>query len=497
MKKAVKGIIGLCAVLAVLGGGLAALKLTEPEDSGESVSTSSEASGAGVTLIKSDVVSGVKVTSEAGELNVVMKEAATDTSTALYTLEGYEDIPLTTSIVGTLVNNAKGLVSSSIVEENCQDFAKFGLDTPGRTVEVYFESGETALLEIGDVAPITSETYVRIDGGDTVYTVSTSKLSNYSMALEDFVSSTILEEPAEEDYPIIKTARVERDDLDYDIVIEYDEKSDDESYTGGTTATHVMTEPTFSYLAVERSTPITNGLFGLISSGVYSIHPEEADIAEAGLSQPFCRVTISCDNGTEYVLLMSEAFTDEDGVKCHYAMLEGGNIIYIVSAENAQWGTVMPIDIASKITIGTYVWNITDMTVKAQGAEDSVFTVKVKDGIDPDNASTSEEFDTTRNGEAFDTERYRSFYSFMVGTPAEDFAFDEPVPDTEPMLSIEFTESYENKTSKVEFYEYSALKALIVIDGESKYFCSKSFAETAMDNAARIGTGEEYVKTWK
>ena len=32
MKKAAKGIIGLSAVLAVLGGGLAALKLTEPKE---------------------------------------------------------------------------------------------------------------------------------------------------------------------------------------------------------------------------------------------------------------------------------------------------------------------------------------------------------------------------------------------------------------------------------------------------------------------------------
>ena len=36
------------------------------------------------------------------------------------------------------------------------------------------------------------------------------------------------------------------DDLDYDIVLEYNEKSEDSAYSGGTTATHIMTQPTFS-----------------------------------------------------------------------------------------------------------------------------------------------------------------------------------------------------------------------------------------------------------
>ena len=497
MKKAVKGIIGLCAALAVLGGGLAALKLTEPGETEESSSSSSEVSGSDITLIKDEEISKVRVTNESGELNIVVKTEATDTSAATYTIDGYDDIPLTTSMVGTLANNAKGLVSDSIVAENCTELGKYGLDDPRASVEITFESGEKVSFEIGDVSPVSSETYFKLSGDDTVYTVASSKLSNYMSGLNSFISSTILEEPDDENYPVVKLLRVQRDDLDYDIVLEYDEKSDDESYIGGTTATHIMTSPTVAYVAVERSTPITNGLFGLTSQGVYSVHPGEAEIAEAGLSDPFCTVTMSCDDGNDYVFLMSEPFTDEDGTQSHYAMFQGGNIIYTVSAEDAQWGTFMPIDVASKIIFGTYVWNITDMKLQAGDNEPVEIKITRKDESADKETVSEEDFTATKNGSVFDPSRFQKFYSFLISAPAEDLAINETVPSGEPIVSVEYTESYGGTTQKVEFYDYSALKALIVVDGECKFFCSKSYAETIVENINRMETGEDYIVTWK
>lgn len=498
MKKAVKGIIGLCAALAVLGGGLAALKLTEPEDGGDSSSqSSSEVSGAGITLIKDEAISKIKVKNEAQEFTAVVKTEASESSSAVYTIEGYEDIPLTASMVGTLANNARGLLSDSIVAENCDELDKYGLEAPRAEAEITFESGETLTFEVGDISPVSSETYFKLGGSNTVYTVSTSKLSNYTAELNDFISSTVLEEPDEESYPKVNGLRIQRGDLDYDIYLEYDEKSDDADYTGGTSATHIMREPTFSYLAAERSAPITNGLFGLTSEGVYSVHPGEAEIAEAGLNDPFCTVTMSCDDGNDYVFLMSEPFSDEDGTKCHYAMFKDGNIIYIVSAEDAQWGTVMPIDVASKILFGTYVWDISDMKVKCSGADEINFVITAKDPDKDNSSAKSEDYDITMNGEVFDSERYRQFYAFLVQASAEEFALDAEIPEGEPIASIEFFDSYTNVTQKVEFYEYSSLSALIVINGESKYTCGKSFAETIAENAKRIETGEDYITTWK
>jgi len=65
------------------------------------------------------------------------------------------------------------------------------------------------------------------------------------------------------------------------------------------------------------------------------------------------------------------------------------------------------------------------------------------------------------------------------------------------MAAIDYTEKYEGRTRKIEFYEYSAMKALVVIDGESKFFISKSYVETLIRNAGLFDSEEDFVKTWK
>lgn len=498
MKKAAKGLIGLSAALVVLGGGLAALKLTEPGGNDESSETSSEAYGSGTIIIEDKEIEKVEVDSVNDKFTVVVENKKTEKSAATYTLKGYENLPLSTSMIGTIANNVKGLAATSIVADDCTEIEKYGFDEPQASADIYFESGEVITLLIGDKEPSSSaDTYIMLEGDDTVYTVTSSKVANYTSEITDFVSSTILEEPAHEDYPIVKSLKIEREDIDYDIVLKYDELSDDDNYQSGTSAVHYMAEPTEAYLTVENSTPITHGMFGLYSSDILCLLPEESDIESAGLSKPFCTVTMNCDNGKEYRMIMSEAYKDENGTLVHNVMLDGTDIIYTVTVENAKWGTVMPIDITSRMVFGTNVWNISEMTVTGKDIDKNVFKIKKKNDVEETTSLSSEDFDVTRNGTAFDTERYRTFYAFLVKALAEEFALDEPVPDKEPIVSVTFDDSYIKKVRTIEFYEYSTLKSLIVINGESKYFCPKSYADTIVENVKRIETGEEYLTTWK
>ena len=87
---------------------------------------------------------------------------------------------------------------------------------------------------------------------------------------------------------------------------------------------------------------------------------------------------MACDDGNTYVLLLSEIFSDDSGKHC-YGMLEGGNVIYILSPEKARWVTVLPIDIASRIMVASYVWNITDLDVKCSDGSSESFKITLKD----------------------------------------------------------------------------------------------------------------------
>ncbi|MDE5569055.1 MAG: DUF4340 domain-containing protein, partial [Ruminococcus sp.] len=340
MKKSVKGIIGLSAALVVLGGGYAALMLTQPEEATDenTSSESSETEQHEVIIIHDEnagdstgVIKTVDVKNSSGELHVVQKTPATDDSAATYTLDGYQDIAMKTAVIGTLANNANGMTSADVIEENCTNPAKFGLDSPEITVDIEYETGTEYKLLIGNEAPTGTVTYVMVDGIDTVFTVKNSTLANYSKTLMELVDTTVLESP--EETPVVETFKIEREDMDYDILIEYDHSNAENK--GGTSSSHIMKEPVEAYLGVERSTDVITGMFGLTASGIYSVHCEESDIAEAGLANPFCTVSMECDDGNDYKLLLSESFTDSEYGKCCYAMLEGGNVIFILTPAQA------------------------------------------------------------------------------------------------------------------------------------------------------------------
>ena len=510
MKKQVKGIICLSAVLAALGGGFAFLKLTEPaeEESSESsqLSYPDSKEGAGITIVTDSeeegaplgTVKSAVVKNAEGEIKVIQQEKAADAeedASPTYTLEDFGDVNVNTAMVGTLVNNGNGMESTSLIEENCKDLAKFGLDKPEVTVEFTYESGNVRKFYIGDQTPSSSDYYVKADGSDTVYTAASSTLSNYHNAVKDFHESTVLEKPAEDEMPRVDKLTIEREDLDYDIVLEYDKNSED-SYSGGTSSTHKMTKPVEAFLSGDKASTVIEGMFGLYSKDIYAVHCKESDIAGAGLNEPFCKVTMKCDNGKSYTLLLSEFFTDENGEKSCYAMLEKGNVIYILSESNAQWLTVMPNDISSRIMIASYVWNVRDLSVKCSDGSSAEFTATPLDEEKEPKDLKAEDFKVTRNGEDFDAERYRKFYAFVISANAEELAIDVPAPEGEPMAEITFTDSYDNKKYTYQFYDDSMMKALVTVNGEPRYYSSKSFVNTLMGNIKKLDTGEEFVTTW-
>ena len=494
MRKQVKGIIDLGVTLAALGGGLAALKLTQPKDAVGSSHASSvieESSGSGIELIRKDpnTVNKVTVSNKEGGFTVERTAKATEEESAVYALSGYSDIPMDKFALSTIPNNLSDIASDSIVEDNPTDLAKYGLENPSATVELFYDSGEVVKAYIGDAAPIPSETYFMVDGDERVFTVASSKVLNYSNNVTDFFNRTIIAEPSEEEMPTVESIRIKREDIDYDIYIEYDERTADPDYQGGTASSHLMLEPVKCYMGFESADNTINGLFGLYCQDFYKAHPDESDMAEAGLTEPFCTVEMVCDNGTTYKFSMSEAFTNDDDVKCHYFMIEGIDVIYIVSAETAVWATVNPIEITSRSVFGSTVWDVRELKISGKDIADKVLT---GDG------TSREDYVAKNDGKDIDTEHFRKFYAFLISTAAEELAIGRTVPtDAEPILSFSLLDKYMTEPVTVEFYEDSTYMSLIVVDGECRYICTKGYVEALQENIKRIDTGEDYIEKWK
>jgi len=307
MRKKTLGIVGGLVLVVALGGVTAALLATDSSDDDTSVDVAEESSTEEITLTEQETynVTSIDVTNANDSYEVVRVTEGDDETNATFAIAGWEDLTYLSTLY-TLPNNTASMTANQIVEEECTDLEKFGLDDDTAAhVTLHFEDGTSYSFRVGNTASGDSYTYFAEEDDDIVYLVSSSYLSNFQNAAVDFVSTTILEEPDEDDYPTVNYLTVERSDLDYIFELDYDETADDEDYTGGTVATHVMTSPVPAYLSPDRSTDYVTGMFGLTAESVAVPVPTDEEMEEYGLADPYGVVTMDCNDGNTYVLLFS------------------------------------------------------------------------------------------------------------------------------------------------------------------------------------------------
>ncbi len=490
MSKNFKALIAGVAALVLLGGGLtAALLLGGNEDTG-----GGESSGSGsvseptqapemISLNASLAEDVTKVEISAKEDFTVYRSAeATDESEAVYSIEGMEDIPMNKNLLSTVVRNASALSANALVEADAQDLAKYGLADPSADVTMHYADGSEFSIAIGAESPMDSTaTYCAVDGD--VYLVKSTLMSNYCTEPKFFVSSTILEEPAEEEYPIVNYLRVEREDLEYDIYLEY---ADDGEASGGTIAAHVMREPIFAYLNPEKSVDATNSMFGLTAAEIAEIHPTDAKLEAAGILEPFCTVTMDCDDGNTYHLYLGSTYTAQSGSECYYAYLDGVDVLYGVAESSAIWATMQAGDITSANIFGTMVWDIAQLDVNV-GDKRLTFAGE----------GDKDTYTVTKNGAACDKERFRLFYRFILSIYGEELCLGEEVPDRTPDASIHVAAQDGEEDYTVDFYKLDNLNMMVTMNGQPSYKIRSSCLETIEHNIDIFDTEEEFVTTWR
>lgn len=492
MRKKMLGIVGGVVLVAALGTAAFLLLKSQPEES-SSGDSSEESSAVTVTLTEQEPndVTSIDVTNATGTFEVVRTAEGNGTDNAAFAIAGWEELPMETATLWTLPNNTASMSTTGLVEENCTDLAKFGLDDKTAVaVTLHFEDGNSYSFRVGNAVSGTENTYFAPADEDTVYIVKTSLVANFSKSAIDFLSKTMLEEPAEEDYPIVNSLTVERKDMDYVLELDYDETSEDEESMGGTVASHEMVSPVPAYLSVDRSTPVVTGMFGLTAKKVAVPLPEESDLKETGLTDPFGTATMACDDGNTYVLKFGERFTETDEetgeqTAYYYAYLDGVDAIYQVAEEDMVWATVTPTDIASKLVIGTYVWDIGALDVRVDDAEFHF----VVTGTGKDDAVVK------LNGESTDSERYRQFYSFLLNTTAETVELNG-TPEGEPLAEINMKTQDGSFSRDLSFYAIDDFTCLITVDGASAYTCRMSYLDTLRSNMEIYDTSEDFTTNW-
>ncbi len=508
MSNTAKGLIAGIAAVVLLGGGIAAMKLTEPKNENDSSSSLEENQNLSIYSGSADDIESVEVLNSNGgytltrthkaekkneETTAAQTTAVTDDSKTsdvnTYTIKELENVKLDSSLIDNIPTNAATLTAQRIIDENPTDLSKFGLDSPKATVTVKFDGSDakTVKLLVGNDTPA-GDIYVKLGDSNTVYSVSSSFIKAYTYEKEYFVSLICVEKPADEDTPIVSSVVVDRADLDYDIELDYDPLSGGNSESGGTTATHVMSSPVNAYLNVSDSVKYTHGIFGLKASSVLSISPSEQELEFAGITNPLCTVTTTLEDGTRYVLKIGVKYgADGDSEKTRYiGYLEGTDVLWLFDSSSVPWVEMKPEDAMSSMVFGSYIYDVSGITINTA---DSALSFKCT-------GDSADNFKVSLDGKDFDFERFKSFYQALIKAPAEEICLTEDgIGDR--LASVTITKTDGSPAENIEFYQAENNKVIIKKDGKVCFKCRASYVQKSLlPNIENVNGDSDFVTNW-
>lgn len=474
------GIFVICMALVFL-----ILVLTQPRAEGNDKDDQSESNTTvALTNYERDNISTMKIKNSTGEYTI--------TQTALgFSVDELKDLKQNTTTMGAAGNCVAKITAQTLVEENAQDLAKYGLeaDSPEAECVVTLKDGSSYTVLYGVTAPDGSSVYVRLADSNDVYVVLLNSSRYFYNSKESYISLIIKEQLSNDNTaPTIDLLTVTRKDLDYDIVFEDDTKNysvDEVSMA----SSQVMISPVYAYLDITNSNDIIYGIWGLTATEAVKPFPTEEDMAEYGLADPFCTVTINAELQTYKLSIgnIASYVIGEDGnpttePESYYGYFEGKDVIYIFSATEVKWATFMPGDILSSMMTSNYIYALDYMDIELHNGEEISYHYDIEGSVDDASLAVS------LNDKYVDADDFKILYQFVLKCPIDDLCLEDPKEDAKLLAYIDFARA-EGGGDTLEFYDDGANRVIIKLNGVTSFSQPKSYLDTLTSNLKLFAEG--------
>ena len=517
LSKSTKSVIIAAAVMLVLGGAALALLMTQPDPEEESSSqdTSSVVStSVDITTKESDNVLSLTVKNSIGEFSFDRQErivSSTDaegkvTSETEYYWTSKQMMGLTPNdtTIKAFMRNMAGLSTKNLVEENAEDLAKYGLETPQATVAVSFDDGTTASLCFGIQNPAnTGLVYFREEGSSDVHQVTYYNVGSAFYDIKDFVSLMMTESydanNAEElDYLII-----ERKDFEEPVEIRYmfdvAEASEDEDAIITTFNSHRFITPIATEVDSTKGQTLCYGLYGLSMASCEYLDKSEENLSATGLDDPYVTVTFKYGGKRRVLYLGDEIVTVTESddpskpalttVTGYYAMMDGVEGIYSIAKDSAPWYDFTVQNVMSRRPVSPYIYTVDTITVTTPDKE-YVFSIE----------GDSEEHSFSCNGQPCNDLGFRTLYQHLIASVGEELYFDEPTMGLAAKVEFkyreEYVEIYGTQADVLEYYNSDDRKSIIKVNGSTLFKVRQVYTDRLLSNIEALLTGGELETNW-
>ena len=263
--KALMGAVAVLVLLLAVNFVLGALQTAEENE------TETEETVEFPVSLSEDEITRVSITNETGTMTF---EKEDDT----WSYGEDADFPLDQDLLSAKLDTLASLTANRELE-GVDDLSEYGLDDPAIEVTVDTDE-ESYTLGIGDSNSSTGDYYVKVDGEDTVYTLSSTMPTAMAMDIYDVIVA--------DDFPILTTTdmtgiKVESDEVNAEFTKEE---------TDGT-STWILTDSSGTENSVDSTQMDT--LLSSTSALSYSSYVDYTDdhLAEYGLDDPAAKITIT------------------------------------------------------------------------------------------------------------------------------------------------------------------------------------------------------------
>lgn len=482
MKSSTRNLLAVAAVIVVLGGALAVLKMTErqPEE------TPSAPEDAAISLLSKHIeeVESMQVQNPNGGFTIVPQTTAVTNSSGAsteevhYTVQGLSDLPLYESAAENVMKDGFSLVASKNIGD-VSDLSEYGLDSPSAEVKVNFKDGTSYEYLLGSEAAGTGGYYMSGKGSDNVYVVSVD--TGMFNGVKDFVKRELytLTNPASgQETPAISAVTLES--TLYADTVRIEPAADGIVYVSSGDQTIRVDDTIYSTLATTIST--------VTADGVAAIHPTAEDKKKYGLDVPV--MTLRFTAGQQAHTL--KAGYEEDGKR--YLMADDIDAIFTVNDDTASvWARASLYSLRSKFVMIPSILQVSKIEVKTESPQNAYVFEKSRVKNEEKSTEDNEVYDytVTYNGAALTYEpNFQKFYQNIVAVQLlEEVEADSDgvaeVMRTTPVYSLTF-HFYDvaKESATVQYYLAGDRRYLAVVDGKPQGLVTEKNVLGLVDDVA-------------
>ena len=493
MSKKIKTIIWSGVALVVLIAVTIALVLTAPSQSGEG---SSNVSVDAIALIRetySDVESmHIKNQNDDYTIELVGEE--------LWRIRDTMDLKQITYMYEQTLTYMSTFSAVEVIEEDCADLSRYGLDDPQITFESKYNNGNTYSFRIGLQTADKNYYYLTKEGDNTVDTVTATSVESLLYTRYSYLDTEIIESFDSDDssaVPTINYVKITRPDLASPIVL--DEAKDGElGETKVQQSYLVMREPQFSLIAETSTESVIYNNFGLAANGIVKANITDEDRKTYGFDNPTAQYEMTYDDNTTVVLTLGSGFNASAGftegekvaadkIDTYFLIREDVDQIYTVAASDIGWLKVQTKDLISSSVIFPNIVDLNGFDVQVNG---QTYQIAFDPGED---VSDSSDYTATLNGRDADMDAVRSYLQLVMLTSVQDISTVKPAGTPKLTITYHYRSS---QTVVVKVYVAEDTTTTVTLNDQTAFVGRSGFVNKVARESQNLAAGKAVDTEW-